>query len=277
MGTRLPRTPTGRPPGPQGYPVAPEQLPQHALEQGKYSVDFARSGADVDAVQRLRFEVFNVEMGEGLEESHATGRDQDRFDSVCHHLLVRAQQTGDVVGTYRMQTVEMARRHQGFYSNEEFTVDSLPGDVLENSIEVGRASVAKPYRNRHVLFLLWRGLAAYMQHNAKRYLFGCCSISSQDPAEGKRVMEHLEREGFVHPTLGIAPRSDWVCYDDGYELKAADRASKVRLPKLFSLYLRYGAKVCGPPAIDRCFKTIDYLVVLDIEALDENSRRMFFA
>ena len=51
---------------------------------------------------------------------------------------------------------------------------------------------------------------------------------------------------------------------------------KVDLPKLFSLYLRFGARVCGPPAIDRHFKTIDYLVLLDIERLDDSARAMFF-
>ena len=51
---------------------------------------------------------------------------------------------------------------------------------------------------------------------------------------------------------------------------------KVELPQLFRIYLRYGAKVCGPPAIDRFFKTIDYLVVLDTAVLDSETREMFF-
>ena len=59
----------------------------------------------------------------------------------------------------------------------------------------------------------------------------------------------------------------------------ADPASRrpiLALPKLFSLYLRYGAKVCGEPALDRFFKTIDYLVLLDLADLDAQSRRIFF-
>ncbi len=40
--------------------------------------------------------------------------------------------------------------------------------------------------------------------------------------------------------------------------------------------MRYGAKVCGEPAIDRFFKTIDYLVLLDLADLDDQSRKMFF-
>jgi putative hemolysin len=79
-----------------------------------------------------------------------------------------------------------------------------------------------------------------------------------------------------HPSCRIAPQPGWECYDEGFCLSAADRERPVDLPRLFSLYLRYGAKVCGPPAIDRFFKTIDYLVLLDINELDEQTRRMYF-
>jgi len=36
------------------------------------------------------------------------------------------------------------------------------------------------------------------------------------------------------------------------------------------------AKVCGPTAIDRQFKTIDYFVRLDIATLAQKFFRMFF-
>jgi putative hemolysin len=39
--------------------------------------------------------------------------------------------------------------------------------------------------------------------------------------------------------------------------------------------LRIGAKVCGPPMIDREFGTIDFFVVFDSERLNEKYRRMF--
>ena len=51
---------------------------------------------------------------------------------------------------------------------------------------------------------------------------------------------------------------------------------EAHIPKLFRTYLRHGAKVCGHPAIDRQFKTIDYLVIFDVAAMDERRFRMFF-
>ena len=48
------------------------------------------------------------------------------------------------------------------------------------------------------------------------------------------------------------------------------------LPKLFQAYLRFGVKVCSPPVLDHEFKTIDFLVLFDSYALDEQARRTIF-
>ena len=48
----------------------------------------AHSADEVRAAQRLRFEVFNLELNEGLAESHFTGLDIDPFDAVCQHLVL---------------------------------------------------------------------------------------------------------------------------------------------------------------------------------------------
>ena len=260
----------------QPYPVFEECLPDPLSRTGKYEVHFARTSAELEAIQKLRFEVFNLELGEGLEESFQTGRDRDRFDPVCHHLMVNHAETGKVVGTYRIQTNAMAEAYSGFYAVDEFDLGRLPPAVVANAVEVGRACVSREFRNRHVLFLLWRGLAAYMEKNRKRFLFGCCSLTSQDPLEGKRVMDHLVSSGHVHDGFEIPPQPGWECYDPRRPPVLPPDDEKVRLPQLFRIYLRYGAKVCGPPAIDRFFKTIDYLVVLDIEDLDAEARETFF-
>jgi putative hemolysin len=170
----------------------------------------------------------------------------------------------------------MAETLGGFYSVDEFDLDGFPGGVIENAVEVGRACVAREHRNRQVLFLLWRGLAAYIDKNKKRFLFGCCSLTSQDVVEGKRVMDHLVSQGHVHQSFTVRPQPGWECYDERRPPEVPASEKKVDLPQLFRIYLRYGARVCGPPAIDRFFKTIDYLVVLDTAELDSETREMFF-
>jgi len=242
------------------------------FSDARYAVRFVQNAAEFDAVLKLRFKVFNLELGEGLEESYLTQRDQDEFDLSCHHLIVVDKKSDEVIGTYRMQTYEMAAAN-GFYSAAEFDLTRLPDEVTKNSVEVGRACITAQHRNGRVLFLLWRGLAVYMTLTKKRYLFGCCSLTSQDPQEGKQVMDYLQAHGHVHPKAHVLPRRDFVCYQDG---QIAHRELPVKIPRLFRIYLEYGAKVCGPPAIDRRFKTIDYLVMLDIASLDQRTFRMFF-
>ena len=257
------------------YPVAPELIPGQTMAEGHYEVRYAKTLEELDEVLRLRFEVFNVELGEGLDESWETGLDRDPFDAVCHHLIVADRRTDEIVGTYRIQTVAMAKQHIGLYSDLEFDLGEVPDAIMSKAVEVGRACVSLSHRNTQVLYLLWRGLAHYMMCNHLRYLFGCCSLTSQDPAEGLAVMKHLEAKGHVLSEFTVEPRSGWECY------RPADTAhllwdAPVHIPKLFRIYLRHGAKVCGPPAIDRDFKTIDYLILFDIEAMDERSTRAFF-
>lgn len=255
------------------YPIFSEQVPPQETRHGRFTLRFARDREDLDGVLRLRYEVFNLELGEGLEASHATGRDEDAFDRCNHHLMVIDHDHGRVVGTYRMQTGVMAAAARGFYSDDEFDLSAFPETVLGRSIELGRACVHRDYRNHKTLFLLWRGLARYVAHNRARYLFGCSSVTSQDPEEGRRFMAYLEQRGWVHPRYRVPPRPGYACYPEGGEL---GEAGEVQVPPLFRIYLRYGALACGPPAIDRLFKTIDFLMLFDVEAMDPETYRMFF-
>jgi putative hemolysin len=256
------------------FRLALADAPELAVEQGRYRARFATTPEELDAILRLRFEVFNLELGEGLEQSFTTERDVDRFDAVCHHLLVEEKASSRVIGTYRMQTLDMAGSVDGFYSAGEFRLEDLPPEVTVDAVELGRACIARDHRSRTVLFLLWRGLACYLASRAKRYAFGCCSLSSQNPVAGAKLYEQLERDGCVHRDLRVDPHADLRCVASVEEVRSAD---PVDLPQLFGTYLRYGAKVLGPPAIDRDFKTIDYFVIVDVESLDARTYRLFFS
>jgi putative hemolysin len=264
-----------RDPALAAYPPHPEWVPARTAEAGRYRVRFAHSAHDVDRILRLRFEVFNLELGEGLDSSFATQRDRDRFDPCCHHLLVEVKDTGAIIGTYRVQTWEMAQQGEGLYSAGEFDLSALPGEILEHAIETGRACIHRDHRNRQVLFLLWRGLAFYLQATGKRYFFGCSSLTSQDPVQGMLLYRQLQADGLVRRDLVVPPLPGLRCEATLPTQAAGEEPPAVELPALFRTYLRYGAKVCSPPAIDRDFKTIDFLVLLDVNEISERSRRLF--
>jgi putative hemolysin len=253
-------------------------VPHEPIGTGRYEVRFAKSPEELDQVLRLRYSVFNLELHEGLDGAHASGRDEDEFDRRFHHLMILERSTGVVVGTYRMQTGEMAAAG-GFYSAGLFDVAALPEPILRSAVEVGRACIAKPHRNGRVLHLLWRGLAAYLTRNRKTRLFGCCSLTSQDEALGTALHRHLEGKGVVHRTLRVMPHAEHSCggpHRSPFTPHPGSPVALPRVPALFQAYLTLGAKALGPPAIDRAFKTIDWLVLLDVLELDHLTFGTFF-
>jgi len=234
----------------------------------RYTLHLAFEPAQVKAAQRLRFEVFNLEMGEGLANSSATGLDQDEFDAVCEHLLVIETATGNVVGTYRMQTGANAAANLGYYSAREF--DFHPFEAARDQIvELGRACVAVAHRNQSVLGLLWKGIARYAQSRQARYLVGCSSLTSQDPAWGLAAYNQLAGRHLAPPEWRTVPLAQWRCHADVHAHEA------VPVPRLMSAYLGVGAKICGEPAIDREFGTIDFLTWLDLQAMPAKVLRKF--
>lgn len=243
------------------------------LVERDYLVRVARNDAEVEAAQRVRYAVFNLELGEGLAESVATGRDVDRFDPQCDHLLLIERATDRVVGTYRVQTQAMAERGVGFYCATEFDLTPLGGERLAQSVELGRACIVRDHRRGSALFTLWRGVARYAMNAGKPYFFGCCSLTGTDPRLGLIAAQWLERHGRLYPDLRVDPHPELVC--EGAP-PTEDEVAAFDPPSLFGTYLRYGVKACGPPAIDRGFGTIDFFVLLDAETLEPRFRRLIF-
>ncbi|MCA9002314.1 MAG: GNAT family N-acetyltransferase [Planctomycetes bacterium] len=237
-----------------------ERIPPLRIQRGRYELYFARTTEEREAVMRLRYEVFCLELGEGLADAVHTGIDRDPFDDPCQHLLVWDQKTGRHVGTYRMQTWAGASEGLGYYTDQEFDLGLLGLEFREHNVELGRACVAKEHRGRSVLLLLWQGLMGYLEFHGKSGFFGCSSLTSQNMDEGLRLYAQLRRAGYVHPSLKTVPRPHCVC------TKSGARGAKVAIPKLFGSYLRQGAKILSPPAIDREFGTIDFLTHVQVDS-----------
>lgn len=235
----------------------------------EYTLRLACCAEDVRLAQALRFEVFNLELGEGLEASHATGLDADAFDGVCDHLLVEHPPTGQVVGTYRLQMGSKAASALGYYSAQEFDLGVFE-PARAQVVELGRACVHQEHRSLAVVGLLWKGIADYATERGGRYLCGCSSLTSQDPAVGASVYAALCRKYLVAPPWRVKP---WPAYECPMDHMAPETPP---VPKLLRAYLQMGAKICGPPALDRQFKTIDFLTFMDLDTLASGAKARFF-
>src|SRR5215472_1986092 len=179
-------------------PVRGADIPKPLAESRAYQLRFADSAEDLEKVFRLRFIVFNLELGEGLESAYKTGRDTDEFDAICDHLIVEHRVTREVVGTYRLQTGRVAATKLGYYSEREF--DFSPYEPIRNSLlELGRACIQQMHRSLEVLTLLWRGIASYALARNARYLIGCSSVTSQCEQDGSDMYWRLQ-EFLVSPS-----------------------------------------------------------------------------
>jgi len=277
----------------------PENLVAHRIhaEVGRYRVRLAQSAEDRIAACRLRFRVFNIEMGEGLESSYQTGLDTDQFDEVCEHLIVEDKQEDNpvrrIVGTYRMQTGATAARNHGYYSEQEFNLG--PYEPLRPGVlELGRASIDREHRTPEVLTLLWRGIAQYATDMGLRYLIGCSSLTSRVPAEGWQLYRQLDQFR-VPPEFETMPTTAYACPIEPPSAEAqpssctaqsssaedsdpaASQPVSVKVPKLLKTYLAIGARIAAPPAWDREFGTIDFLTLLDLKLLSHAARSRFLA
>lgn len=249
-----------------------KQFSAEVVSSNRYVVRMAETEDDLRNAQSLRYRVFNLELGEGLEESHKYQLDIDEYDEQCDHLLVIERKTEKVIGTYRMQTYRTAQKHKGFYTADEFNLFNLPDDIMNKSVEVGRACIHKEHRNGRVLYLLWRGIAEYMKITESRYLFGCCSITSTNPADGWIVMDYLKEKDLMHDKYLLETKPKFDCPETERDPEAW---KNVKLPQLFRLYIDLGAETLSKPALDREFKTIDFLILVDIQKLDERTKTLF--
>ena len=235
-----------------------------------FEVKIATEPRDIVAAQRLRFQVFNLELNKGLRISYENGLDVDEFDPFCHHLIVRDIKSADVVGTYRLMRGVQARQHLGFYSEKEFDlsrIKKLDGEILE----LGRSCARKDFRDRALLPLMWEAIVEYVRAHQVRYLFGCGSLYTTDVAEVSAIFALLRNKYYAPDDCRVEPVPG--CRFNGLAempIGSADEAALFqKLPSLIKGYLRIGALVCGPPALDAEFGTADFFLLLDFGNLQE--------
>src|ERR1044072_2746745 len=125
-----------------------------------YTLLLSTDPALIEAAQRLRHDVFTSEPGfalSAMSPGFDIGRDVDRFDEHCDHLLVREDNSGELVGCYRMFPPSGAIAAGGLYTATEFDVQGL--DALRPSlVEMGRAVVREEHRNGGGVALMWGGV-----------------------------------------------------------------------------------------------------------------------
>ena len=256
--------------------LIPSDTRDSAAGSPRYSMLLCTDAGSIEAAQRLRHEVFTSEPGFTLSDSDSDGRsgglDADHFDEYCDHLLVRDDDTGELVGCYRMLPPPGAIAAGGLYTATEFNVTAL--DPLRPSlVEMGRAVVRRDHRNGAVVLLMWGGILAYLDHSGYDYVTGCVSVPVVNPQEQEApgsqlrgVRDFVTRRHAAPAEYTVHPYQPVVV--DGRGLDDIDPPARVCVPALMRGYLRLGAQVCGEPAHDPDFGVGDFPALLDKRRAD---------
>lgn len=242
----------------------------------EFEVKITRDQSEIQEAQRLRFEVFNLEMRRGLVSSYGKGLDVDEFDPLCDHLIVRDLGSGQVVGTYRLLLGSQASRGFGFYAEREFHLENikrLDGELLE----LGRSCAHRDYRVKALIPFMWQAIAGYVKAHRVRYLFGCASLYTMDPREAGRFYGFLKNSYLAPEEFRVRPNSEhaFAELDEKPGGGKNDPGLFFRLPSLIKGYLRIGALLCGPPALDREFGTTDLFLLLDVSRIGREYLQRF--
>ncbi len=234
-------------------------------------VAWAQHQDEVRQAQRLRYEVFAGEMGARLDTA-TPGHDIDLFDDYCEHLLVRDEQTLEVIGTYRVLTPAQAQRVGSTYSDTEFDLTRLR-HLRDRMVELGRSCVHADHRHGGVILALWGALAEFMVRNQLDTMVGCASIPMQcngvvsgDAAAS--IWNQVKRTHLAPIEFHVRPRLP-------LPVDQLDGSQPVDAPALIKGYLRLGAKVLGPPAWDPDFNSADLPMLMRIADLPPRYRRHF--
>jgi putative hemolysin len=250
--------------------VLDERIVEGVLARaGSLVARLARDEDEVHAAQRLRWSVFGASPGANLQGT-PDGRDEDRFDLYCRHLIVEDTRIGQVVGTYRLLMPAQARALGGLYMDSEFFTEALQ-PWQDRIVELGRSCVHPEYRSGGVILLLWSALGELLCHQAQQWLIGCASVGLDDGGRyAATVYRALTREP-VDPTMPrVLPRRP-------LDLSLAAHELPVVLPPLLKGYQRAGAKVLGPPCIDPEFNCADIPVMLSLPQLTDRYAKRFLA
>jgi putative hemolysin len=233
----------------------------------RYTVRFATTASEIREAQKLRYRVFAEEFGARLHTREA-GVDEDFYDAYCEHLIVRDEERGRIVGTYRVLPPDAAKRIGSYYSESEFFLTRLQ-HLRPRIVEVGRSCIDPSYRSGAVIALLWAKLAEYMTANDYGYLVGCASIGMADGGHNAaNLFVQLADRHMAPAEYQVAPRCR-------LPFQALADGTPASVPPLLKGYLRAGAWICGEPAWDPDFNSADLLLLLPMANLSARYRKHF--
>lgn len=243
-----------------------------------FKVRLAATQTEVEAAQRLRFQVFAEEGGANLVGES----DRDQYDKMCDHLLVIENNNpsntalpelnlsdGSLVGTYRILRQDALNHPSEFYTASEFDVVPLIHAKADlRFMELGRSCVRSDRRDMPVIELLWQGIWNYVRDYKIDVMMGCASFDGVDPEAHRDALNFLAQTARAPEDWRVyAHKHQHVAMNNNNQAKLNQKLIRRSLPPLIKGYLGLGCYIGEDAVIDRAFNSIDVLVLLPVAAI----------
>ncbi|WP_299156417.1 lysophospholipid acyltransferase family protein [uncultured Tenacibaculum sp.] len=259
------------------------------LQSKNYEVFFANAKEIpniLHEIGRLR-EITFRDVGEGTNKAI----DLDKFDKYYHHLFLWDNVQNELVGAYRMGLgKDIYKKHgiNGFYIHTLFRIEPELYSMMQSTIELGRAFIAKHYQQKPMpLFLLWKGIVhTTLRYPEYKYLMGGVSISNQFSEFSKSLMIEFMKSHYYDPYVAqyIHPKKEFkVSLKDAdkdfvFDATKADmqkfdkiideiEPGALRIPVLIKKYVKQNARLVAfnvDPKFNNAVDGLMYIKVADI-------------
>jgi putative hemolysin len=263
------------------------------LESKNYEVFFANAKDIpnlIHEIGRLREITFRA-IGEGTNKDI----DLDIYDQYYHHLFLWDREANCLAGAYRMglgKEIYKTYGIKGFYINTLFRIEPELHQMMEDTIEMGRAFIKGEYQQKPMpLFLLWKGIVhVTLRYPEYKYLMGGVSISNQFSDFSKSLMIEFMKSHYYDPYIAqyIRPKKEYkVKLKDGdkdfvFDATKADmqKFDKIideiepgilRIPVLIKKYVKQNARLVAFNVDPKFNNAVDGLMYIKVADIPENT------
>ena len=247
----------------------------------QFRVKLAQTEDELRAAQRLRYDVFVVELGgSGDMVDHEARLERDAFDPFFDHLILYDDALihegySTVVGAYRLLPQEGAAKIGRYYSEDEYDLTPLRQSG-RRLLELGRSCLHADYRGGTAMYVLWQALADYVIERDIEILFGVASFHGTNIADIAAPLSMLYHRHLAPPELRVQAQPHSAQTMNLISEADLDRkAAMLAVPALIKAYLRLGSVVGADAFVDRRFNTTDVCLIMDTTKMNEKQRNLY--
>ena len=224
----------------------------------RFTVRFAVTNEEKNKAYRLRYNDMLLQFNPNAQAKD--GLDVTPCDAYARQIICIDNETGEVVGCYRLITSDDLPANENFVSEEEFCLGTLK-NMGEKIVELSRAVVKTEYRTGPVLPLLLRFIVKFVR-NGYRYVIGDASFFGTDKNEHIEALSYLANTFPIDDDYGIVSLEK-----EQVDILPLDKLNltkiKRSLPPLIKAYSAFGAKFSKTSFTDYDFGSVDVFVLLD--------------